>query len=1444
MIKFKHVFSSYKGISAALYLISALAILLRVEAQAINHNFQNATITLDDGLSENFVDYIYKDSEGFMWFATWAGLDRYDGYTFTHYSHHDKTEPITSNFVKVICEDNFKRLWLGTEEGINIFDLRNKTISTISLDSKLNQLPITSINTLYNDHHGNLWIGSSSGICKIHFDNNGDILDSEIMNSSDDLMNITSVFEDSKKRIWLGTSSGVITLLDNKESKGFHLQNLNIDTTTIEDKAITDIEEDKSGNIWIATNSGLYKYNINSSKAQEFSQLSSFYLPHHHVNAIAVDKDNNLWIGTLAGVCYYKINENILTTYNTQSISASLNNNFINSLFIDENNIIWIGTEKGGVNKLFENNKKFKSYLHDPNIPTSLAANPVNAVCQTSYNELWVGNVEGGLNKLMTKSGEFKHYYSNPNDRQSLSHNAVSVIFEDSQKTLWIGTWGMGLNRYQRESDNFERNFANLYTFSIINNLISAIAEDKNSQFLWVGTPAGINLINRETKEAKIINTTSKDDYLHEVNHIICDRLNRVWIATNYGLYCFIVDKCNFETDDLLYHYWPTIADKSKRKAPTKINSIHEAQDGTIWFGTYGDGVFYLPAIGKDFEFICLPNEYNLNNKVIYSITEDLNQNLWFGTNKGLTRFAPIELVSKSYTKSDGLINNQMYWNAAYRATDGTLYFGSTTGLIYFNPEEIKENFSFPRVRLTRLVILNKDIKAGTKIGNHVPLKKGLIEAEEIHLREQDNSILIEFSALSYLSADKITYAYKLEGFDKEWNEVGSDRRFASYTNLQQGTYRFVVKCTNSDGVWSDILSEINIKVTPPFYQTVWFLGLTSILFIFTSIALTLWRIRYLRLQNITLETKVKERTSVIEKQNSLLEKQAQDLEKSLKEVLANEKVISQKNLMLIQQNEEILNQKTELEELSCKIQEINQERIRFFINISHEFRTPITLILGPIEQLLNSAKTLASKQKLEMISRNANRLLSLINQLMDFRKVESGNMQLSPSRGNLSEFTKEITTSFSHLADTKKIKLLFQSQPETIVGVFDRNKYQMVITNIISNAVKFTPNNGTVSVTMKQFEREKHGLWTKIQICDTGAGIPEKDLERIFERFFQSQQKEMPDTNFSGTGIGLFLAQKLIELHNGKIEASNLPEGGSCFTILMPLQLELEDDIPTQLEQLNVPDQELKSTVSTPKHIGNDKPLLLLVEDASDMRQYIASIFENDYYIIEAENGEQGLKLTQEYLPDFIISDIMMPIMDGITFCKNVKSNFATSHIPVLLLTARTSTEKQIESFDSGANAFVTKPFEQELLLARVNNLVESRKRLHDKFRFDHDPSTLDLQSNSPNMKFMQKALNLLKIHYTDTSFDVATFVSEMGMSRSLLHKKLQSLTGESASKFIRTYRLNIAKSLMLKHLDKNISEIAYEVGFNDPKYFTRCFTKQFGQSPRKYLEENQSPE
>lgn len=1425
--------------STSVCIIISTIILIMFEINSFGNNYQNRSISIKDGLSQTYVDYIYKDSRGFMWFATWSGLDRYDGNSFVHYTHQGKGHVLNSNFVRTICEDNFQRLWIGTEQGVNILDLKTEKLTSITINNSDSLLFKNSTNTIIKDHLGNIWVGTLLGIQRISFNEDGTINDTESLKGDDISDNTTSIFEDSKHRLWLGMGSGEIRLLNNNNSKGFHFENIPFKTAILKGKSITAFVEDSLSNIWIATDRGLFRH------AQSDSNLTSFYassspntIPHNHINALAIDSRQQIWIGSLGGLGCYNTKNNTFSTINSDGIKNSLSNNFINSLWVDESDIVWVGTEKDGVNKLYQTNKQFNFYANNPIDKSTISPNPVNSIYKTANGDLWAGTMEGGLNLMKNNGNKFVHLRNNSNSTSTLTHNSVSVIYEDKYNTLWIGTWGGGLNTYDHKNNLFR-----WVSEPLMTGLISCIAEDKKSDYLWIGTATGLNIRHHKTGKSLLIFPANHKDYIHEIGAIKCDSLNRMWVGTNYGLYCFINDSSDFGSNKINYRYWPSLNKKGNLSAPTRVLSICISNNGTIWFGTHGQGVFSLKTTDENnYNFELLNYKYELNNKIIYSILEDNDKDIWFGTNRGLTRYSKTNKTSKSYTSSDGLINNQMYWNASFNdKKNGILYFGATEGLIYFNPKEIKDNTNRPTVRLTKLKVLNNEVLPGDRFGNKIILNESITTAKSINLREKDNSFSIEFSALHYQAAEKIKYAYKLENFDEKWIEVTSSRRFANYTNIKQGTYYFLVKCTNNDGIWSDTVTRIAINVIPPFYKTVLFVVLMVLLTLAIAITAIYSRIRSIRRENSLLEEKVQKRTKQIEHQKQILENQAKDLEESLINLMKNKKMISDKNDTLTLQNEEILRQKTELVQLNQKVQEINQEKIRFFINISHEFRTPITLILGPIEQLLKSTKDVVALQKLELMNRNARRLLSLINQLMDFRKVETGNMKLQSSIGDIAEITKEISTSFSPLADVKHIKLLFQSHPEKIMAKLDKNKFQMAITNIIANAIKFTPNNGTVSVKINQYEKENKELWIKMQISDSGPGIPENELKSVFERFYQSRHKDMPDTTSSGTGIGLYLAKKLIELHDGNIEAMNQTSSGACFLIQLPLNTQIvETNISTEkMELLNIPKpkEEVKKPTSTEKR---NKPLLLLVEDDSDMRMYISSIFESDYAIIEAENGQEGLKITQESIPDFIISDVMMPVMDGITFCKQVKNNFNTSHIPVLLLTARTSTDKQIESFDSGANAFVTKPFEEQLLLSRVNNLIESRKRLHDKFRFDHDPSALELQSNSPNMKFMQKALDVLKSQYTNPSFDVASFVTEMGMSRSLLHKKLQSLTGESASKFIRAYRLNMAKTLMLNERDKNISEIAYKVGFNDPKYFTRCFSKQFGASPRLFIDKN----
>ncbi|HET7733661.1 MAG TPA: ATP-binding protein, partial [Paludibacter sp.] len=550
-------------------------------------------------------------------------------------------------------------------------------------------------------------------------------------------------------------------------------------------------------------------------------------------------------------------------------------------------------------------------------------------------------------------------------------------------------------------------------------------------------------------------------------------------------------------------------------------------------------------------------------------------------------------------------------------------------------------------------------------------------------------------------------------------------------------------------------------------------------------------------------------------------------------------------NEVLVQQNQKITHQKEELITLSKKVQEANVDKIGFFTNITHEFRTPITLILGPVERALKLSTNPKVLEQLNIVQRNSRLLLSLINQLMDFRKVDSGKMELVKTQQNFIEFLDDIILPFEELVKDRGITFRKQYRINPPEFLFDRDNMQKVMGNLLSNAIKFTPDRGQISVIASTYtdkSDQKERLYVAVK--DTGKGVLEEDMKKIFERFYQSKQNQAySGYGQSGTGIGLYLCKRIIQLHNGKIEVRNQPTGGSSFRFIIPIERRIStvvslDGKPMEMIVANQ-NPELDNISD---EISKGKPVLLIVEDNSDMRQYIRSILSMEFNVLEAPNGVVGLEITNRYQPDLIISDIMMPEMDGLEFCKRVKTSFTTSHIPIMLLTAKSSTDTQIESFHHGADAFLVKPFDEELLKAVIRNLSEKRKRIQLNFAESMDTDSLNFDDESLDKKFIDKALKVIKENYTNPDFDVAEFIDAMGISRSLLHKKLTNLAGQSASRFIRVYRLNIARELIIKNRAShslNISEIAYEVGFNDPKYFTRCFTKHFGIQPSAFMDE-----
>ena len=714
----------------------------------------------------------------------------------------------------------------------------------------------------------------------------------------------------------------------------------------------------------------------------------------------------------------------------------------------------------------------------------------------------------------------------------------------------------------------------------------------------------------------------------------------------------------------------------------------------------------------------------------------------------------------------------------------------------------------------------NENILPGNKY-----LPKDIAVTQEIKLHEKEKSFSLEFSALNFEPDNTATYSYRLLGFEDKWVQAPGNRRFASYTNLRPGSYTLQVKYTPDGGDGTENMAELKVTILPYFYKTTWFILLLVVLALLATWQTYQWRIRNFKRQRELLHRTVEERTYQLEQQKQLLENQTEEL--------------SRQNRMLTLQNEKITRQKAQLSRMARKVQELTLDKIAFFTNITHEFRTPITLIIGPIERALKLSYNPQVIEQLNFVERNSKYLLSLVNQLMDFRKIESDKLNIVATKGDFVSFIHSLLTPFEVFAGERNISIKHYFHMKSSEIFFDEEAMHKVITNLLSNAIKFTPDGGSISIYIATLPA-KVDKEEKLYLCvsDTGTGIQEQDTAQIFNRFYQSKkQAKYPVYGQTGTGIGLYLCKRIVAMHNGDILVRNNHTTGCSFRILLPLpkeenindQLIVENNIPpaATTEKNELPKERLALTI-------------LVVEDNADMRGYIRSILRDYYNVLEATNGAEALDVLNNQSVDFIISDLMMPVMDGIELSRRVKETFTISHIPFLMLTAKTSPETRLESYRTGVDEYLLKPFDETLLLTRIENILDNRRRYQRKFKTNMDVEALNTEEESGDKKFINQVMEAIKEHYKNPYFEVSDFSEAVGVSKSLLNKKLQSLIGQSAGQFIRNYRLNTARELLLKNRETkqmNIAEIAYEVGFNDPKYFARCFSKQFNMTPSELM-------
>ncbi|WP_421898656.1 two-component regulator propeller domain-containing protein [Marinoscillum sp.] len=1455
-----------KGSVLILRMVVVLLLLAATINRATGQNrgtrFQH--LTIDDGLPQNMVDCMLQDSQGFMWFGTWNGLCRYDGYQFEVF---DDNQSLGNNFIYSMLEGPYGNLWIGTRQGLHTYrydeDQFRKVLPQFSGGDRLH----SDIRSMVLHRDSILLFGSEMGLVAYHIRDEGNLITPAKLfpfgSASGQIRGsvIHTVCSDTKGNIWLGTDAGISMIpADGSDMTYFEYEAGSLGLTS---NQVLKIYEHSSGEIWVGTEFGLNKY-VYSGVFEQFlnNESDPETLVHNTIMDISEDASGNLIIATLGGLSIMTRDMSFKNYKSEYNVDNSLNNDFVNCLLRDAAGNIWIGTERGGVNFFNTNQNTFEHFEYHMDDPNSLSQSTVNSVYEdTRY--VWVGTAGGGLNRYEKSTGKFHHFRHDPEDPASISSDFVTSIHRDRDGNLWIGTWGFGLDILSEEHRN-KNTFIHHQEVNhpgLVSNFISSITEDEKGN-LWIGTLGG--LTRYVTSAGRF--ETLYDQVPTKISGIGCllfDDDQSLWVGTRNGLYHLdFPEEPDGQTVIKKYIHDPK--NEVSLSGNYVISALRDAEGG-LWFGTYGQGLNRVRKVADSITFEVFGTNEGLSNTIIYTILEDTDRNLWMSTDYGLSRLNPSTNKVRNFFIADGLLNNQYYWSAAHKNESGKLYFGGMKGLVAFYPDWIREEIHSTSVVITDIRLLNESVVPGQEYNGVLVLEEGPYQADAINLSYKEKIFGIEFSSLNYQEPEMIRYAYILEGFEQEWNYVRSNRRYASYTNLRPGSYTFKVKASGSDGEFSSEIRELSIHIAPPFWDTSWFRILCAMVLVGLIVGYIRLRTYSLKRQKLMLEAQVKERTEKIKHQNEALSKQAVLLQESNSSLEDKQKLIEGQNHKLEVQNKEILSQRDELITLNEKVKLVSQLKLSFFTNISHEFRTPLTLIIGPVEKLIKEHDFNADvKNTLAMVNRNAQRLLHLINQLMDFRKIEKGRMELKVTQGNVSEFCKNIFRAFHPLSEIKQVTFDYQEHDLPDEVWFDRGKLENILYNLLSNAFKYTPDGGKVKLEVKGMSFEDHRLGTRdhsagqskavisIRVTDSGIGISEENLPLIFKRFYRIESEEA--LRVSGSGIGLALTEELIKTHHGDIFVESKLGSGSVFEVQFPCikgAYEANEIADAPQEGMNIfqhvevlKSELLVNDVSENENthlspvIKGAESTVLVVEDNADLRKFIVHRLEKTYHVLEAGDGAKGIEKADKFNPDIVISDVMMPKVDGLELLTTLKNNLSTSHIPVILLTAKSSIENQIQGLQIGADDYLAKPFNFELLEAKIQNFIESRKKLRHLFLQSADFKVNEATTSTRDQKFLEQAIQTVESHMKNSEFGVKEFVEKMSISRSLLHKKLTHLTNQSAAEFINHLRMKNARHL-LRQNQMNISEVAYAVGYNDPKYFTRLFSKHFGQSPKEFLQE-----
>jgi signal transduction histidine kinase/ligand-binding sensor domain-containing protein/DNA-binding response OmpR family regulator len=1309
---------------------------------------------------------------------------------------------LSNSQINQVYQDRRGFIWIATEDGLNHFDGNRFTIFRHVPDDSTS-LASNFVHTVFEDSRGNFWIGTINGLQLYSYTTNSfRKFPLSLSNDTSAYPHVTALLEDSKGSLWVCTSgNGIVKINPN-------------DLTYAKDKTLSSqlisiylqtIYEDRNGKIWLGSeDKGLIVYDPSTGSVDQ-----SFYrhdwikwLSDKQISDICEDANGNVIIGSLnGGLGIYYRDENRFEIFNQKGVIP------VKTLLNDGTGTIWVGTDGQGIKQLI-NGQLMNFDVSGSQL--TLNKTKAHSLLKDNQGNIWAGIFHKGVLMLPRYSNKFEYFGYAHNPDHSIGNGCIMSIAATPDGRIWTGTDGNGLysiDPLTRTTRQYSKDLGSLHGNTVMTLTYA-------SGLLWVGTYLnGLASINPSNGKMERV-TLSQDVENDKIITITSDRHNMLWIGT-YGRGVLRYDPATRKVSSINSFGSDTL----NRLTNNWVNALRFDAAGKLWIGTFKGVDCFDPATGRFLHFnvdngflsdnvvycllhdkkgkvwvgtsnglACIDPEANqsviyftkngLSGNVINGMEEDSNGNIWISTNSGLSRYSPTLGVFTNYYSFEGLQSNEFRRGAAFKAVDGKLYFGGINGITTFYPQNIGVARPLPDLYFTDFRIFNQSVAVGDHSGNVTILDRSLLEKPEVRLRHTDNMFSIEFIALEYTNPEKIEYRYMMEGFEHNWKSTGVNNRMITYTNLPPGNYTFKVAATDNLGKEKQI--ALSILILPPWWMTWW----AIIIYFVVASGLTLLIIREIH--------------SRLRQNHQLLELQYAE--------------------------------------------QANDSRLQLFANISHEIRTPLTLIINPLEQLMDKESDNTKRAIYALMHRNSLRILRLMNQLIDVRKIDKGQMQLQYEQADMVPFIKDIINAFEYAAQSRQIEVTFVTKLNELGVWIDRSNFDKVLFNLMSNALKFTPKMGRVQIRLSLSADQKQYI---IEVEDNGIGIPDAIREKIFDRFYQGKTAMFS----KGSGMGLHLARRLVEMHHGTIQAFNAAEQGALFVITMPLgnahigadEYAVESQVDDEIHLTNtvILNQNEDQPVASEQSKGKGKTKVLVAEDDPDVRTFIINELSPQYRVIDADNGKSAWILAIREIPDIVISDVVMPEMTGLELCKKLKIHPDTAHIPVVLLSALAKDEDVVEGLDHGADVYISKPFNIEVLKSNISRLLQSRQMLKMKFTNDKVLDLDRMKLDSSDEKLLNKVIKAIQSQIQNSDLSVEMISQQIGISRVHLHRKLKELTGQAPRDFIKTIRLKQASQLLMNN-DANVSEIAFSVGFSSHSYFTNCFRDYFGLSPSEFAEKH----